>query len=94
MNITTEFWDFIEQYLPCYYHRDDVLRHSDLQLFIDGHESSITGLSVEEAEKEISELTQKFMDEAINAYTKGEGTECPKCSKQRTNYCPHCGRKL
>ncbi len=94
MALTVEFWDFIEKYLPDYHRRDDVLRHSELQLFIDGHESSVAGLEVRAAQKELSELSLKFMDEAIHAYTKAQGIECFECAKQRTDYCSYCGKKL
>lgn len=68
MKITNQIWDFIEENLPGYYHRDDVLRQSGLQLLVDGHESAITGLPVEEAVKELEELTLSLCLEAIQAY--------------------------
>ncbi|MBF0650775.1 hypothetical protein IR083_18290 [Dysgonomonas sp. GY75] len=68
MEITNAFWDFIEEYLPGYYQREDVLRHSNLQLLVDGHESAITGLSKEEAGEELNKLTDGFCREAIGAY--------------------------
>ena len=49
MFITNESWDFLERHVPDYHTREDVLRQSELQLFIDGHESEITGLTREEA---------------------------------------------
>lgn len=67
MKITNETWDFIEEYLPGYSHREDVLRQSELQLLVDGHESSITGLSVEEAAGELNELLLSLCMEAIQA---------------------------
>lgn len=68
MKITNQIWDFIEENLPGYYHRDDVLRQSDLQLLVDGQESAITGLPVEEAAKELNELTLSLCMEAIHAH--------------------------
>ncbi|GAB6119612.1 hypothetical protein [Dysgonomonas termitidis] len=92
--ITDEFWDFIEKYLPGYYKRDDILRHADLKLFIDGHESTVTGLTVEEAAVELSVLSLKITNEAIDAYTKGLGVECERCNSGKGNYCTHCGKLL
>ncbi len=69
MEMTNEFWDFIEENLPDYYTRDDVLRHSDLQLLIDGQESCITDLTVEEAKAELDQLSLKLYKEAIDAFT-------------------------
>lgn len=68
MKITNEIWDFIEENLPGYYHRDDVLRQSDLQLLVDGQESAVTGLTVEEAVVELEKLTLNLCLEAIRAY--------------------------
>lgn len=71
--MTHEIWDFIEENLPGYYHRDDVLRQSELQLLVDGHESSITGLSAEEAAGELNELILCLCMEAIHAHMQGKG---------------------
>lgn len=86
MNITTEFWDFIEKYLPDYHTRNDVLRHSQLQLFIDGHESTITEekISIEQARHELDSLTLRFTYEAINGYTQTH-------TKQNPMRCRECG---
>lgn len=70
MEMTYAFWDFIEENLPDYYHRDDVLRHSDLQLLVDGQESCITDLTLEEAKAELDALSLKLYREAIDAHTK------------------------
>lgn len=94
MAITIEFWDFIEKYLPNYHTRDDILRQAELKLFIDGHESTITDLTIEEAAVELSALSLKITDEAIDAYTKGLGVECEYCNSQCGGYCRHCGKKL
>lgn len=95
MKITIEFWDFIEKYLPDYSKRDDVIRHSNLQLFIDGHESDvdIENLTVEEAEKQLSSISLTLCNSAIDAYTKGLGVVCEECQKHKTKYCPHCGKR-
>lgn len=93
--MTHEFWDFIEKYLPGYHKRDDVLRHAELQLFIDGHESLVSSenISVLEAQAELDILSLKVCDEAIDAYTKGLGLECEECKLHNSNYCPVCGKK-
>lgn len=69
MEMTNEFWDFIEENLPDYYTRDDVLRHSNLQLLVDGEESCITDLTLEEAKAELDALSLKLYKEAIDAFT-------------------------
>ncbi|GAB6118954.1 hypothetical protein [Dysgonomonas termitidis] len=69
MEMTNEFWDFIEENLPNYYTRDDVLRHSNLQLLVDGEESCITDLTPEEAKAELEALSLKLYTEAIDAFT-------------------------
>ena len=69
MFITNESWDFIERNVPHYYTRDDVLRQSELQLFIDGHESEITGLTREQAIVERDRILLRLYGEAIAAHT-------------------------
>jgi hypothetical protein len=93
--ITHEFWDFIEKYLPNYYHRDDIARQSDLQLFIEGQESSLAEkMTVDEAEDELHHLLYNICIESIDAYTKGLGNECQECeSTNHFSYCPICGKK-
>jgi len=68
--MTEEFWDFIEENLPDYYTRDDVLRISNLRLFVDIEESSITNLTKEEAKEELDRLSLKVYEESIDAFTK------------------------
>lgn len=68
--MTDEFWDFIEANFPDYYSRDDVLRHSNLQLLVDGEESCITDMSIEEAREELDKLSLKIYEESIDAFTK------------------------
>lgn len=97
MKITHGFWDFIEKYYPGYHQSDDILWHSNLQLFIDGHDSDTVGqegLSVDEAEDELHTLSLNIMDKAIDAYSKGQGIECEHCKSQCGGYCRHCGKKL
>jgi len=96
MKITPEFWNFIEKYLPNYYHRDDVLTQSQLQLYIDGHKPELSeNISKDEAEDELHHLLYNIYREAIEAYSKGEGTECEVCKTYiHFTYCPKCGKKL
>lgn len=92
--ITEEFWDFIEKYLPFYHDRDDVLRISELQLYIDGHISTAIGeLSRNEAEDELHHLLYNVYIQAIDSYTKGSGIECEHCNIHKTKYCPCCGKR-
>lgn len=41
LSITDSFWNFIEANVPNYHEREDVLHQGELQLFIDGHESTV-----------------------------------------------------
>lgn len=68
--ITGKFWDFIEHALPDYHARYDVLRQSELQLFIDGQESSAIGLTREEAISERDRILYRIYAEAIHAFTR------------------------
>lgn len=93
MKITKEFWDFIEQYLSNYHQREDVLRQSKLQLYVDGHESELTlELSVDEAETELHHILYNLYFEAINSYTKSQCLGCDDCDQHNTKYCPSCGK--
>lgn len=96
MTITTEFWNFIQKYLPNYSERQDVLRQSKLQLFIDGLERTVDGLEMDkgEAEDELHHILYNLYIEAIDAYTKGGGEKCDECKTYRHyDYCPVCGKK-
>lgn len=94
IKITPEFWDFIEKYLPNYYNRDDIARQSDLQMYIDGHESPVANeLTIDEAEDELNTLLLNIFQEAIDAYSKGFGSDCPECSIHTSDFCPSCGKK-
>jgi len=95
MKITNEFWDFIEKYIPDFTERDDTLRQSELQNYIDGHESSLSEeMSEDEAEDELHLILYNLYNEAISNYTKGVGVECEHCKSQSVGYCRHCGKKL
>ena len=92
--ITHEFWDFIEKYLPDYYHRDDVARQSNLQQFIDGQESPIKDITINDAKEELSSILFKIFFESIETYTNGYGDECNDCRLHKDfNYCPVCGKR-
>ena len=68
--ITNSFWDFIEANVPNYHERDDVMRQAALQLFIDGHESSVSGITREEAILLRDNIMHKLFAEAIEAFTR------------------------
>lgn len=92
--MTHEFWDFIEKYLPDYHTRDDVIRQSELQQYIDGNDSSLADeLEIGDAEDELHLILYNLYIEAIDAYTKGLGLECEECNLHNSNYCPVCGKK-
>lgn len=91
--ITNDFWDFIEKYLPDYNKRDDVLRQGELQIYVDGHESDLVNeLSKDEADEELHHLLYNIYFEAIDAFTKGLGTECEHCKSQKGKFCSYCGK--
>lgn len=69
LHITNEFWDFIEANVPDYHERDDVMRQAALQLFIDGHESSVQDISREQALSERNEILFRLYHEAIDHFT-------------------------
>lgn len=80
--ITDKFWDFIERVLPDYHTRYDVLRQSELQLFIDGEESSATGLNREEAIKERDHILYRIYAEAIDAFTRSSFSKDTPCTSR------------
>lgn len=84
--VSDKFWNFIEQTLPDYYERYDVLRQSELQLFIDGKESSNIGLTREEAIRERDYILYRIYAESIDAFTRSsfpKDTLCtPRTPKQ------------
>lgn len=70
LNITTEFWDFIEANVPNYYTRQDVLRQANLQTFIDqGDDTYVKGITREEAIAERDRILLRLYGEAIAAHT-------------------------
>lgn len=69
IEITKAFWDFIEQNLPDYHIRKDVVRQAELQNFIDGNQSSATELTREEAVWERNRLLFRIYAESIDAFT-------------------------
>jgi hypothetical protein len=94
MEMTHEFWDFIEKYLPGYHEREDVLRQAQLQLYIDGHESPVTGeMSKDEARDELRHILYNLYHESIEACTQGQGAGCERCNEHHTKYCPACGKR-
>lgn len=70
LQITDDLWDFIEANVPNYHERDDVMRQAALQLFIDGHESSVSGITREEAILLRDNILHGLFAEAIEAYTR------------------------
>lgn len=71
MNITKEFWDFIEANVPNYHTREDVLRQSYLQMFIDhGDDTHVKGITREEAIRHRDSILFRLYTEAIDAFTR------------------------
>ena len=68
--ITNSFWDFIEANVLNYHERDDVSRQAELQNFINGHESSVTGITREEAILLRDNILHQLFVEAIAAFTR------------------------
>lgn len=77
LHITDPFWDFIEANVPDYHERDDVMRQSALQLFINGHESSVSGITREEVILLRDNILHQLFAEAIAAFTAKQSTEIP-----------------
>ena len=69
LHITNRFWDFIEANVPNYHERDDVMRQAQLQLFIDGHESPVQGITREEAQDLRDRILFRLYHEAIDHFT-------------------------
>ena len=76
----TNLWQFIEEYLPNYYSRDDVLRNDILFRFIDGDDVCDDDLKWIQEEfqsnkelvaEELKCLESNFAAEAIKAYYDG-----------------------
>lgn len=67
--ISARLWDFVEANVPNYHERDDAMRHAQLQLFIDGHESSVQGITREEALAERDGILLRLYHEAIDHFT-------------------------
>jgi len=71
------FWRFIEEYLPNYYSRDDVLRSDILLRFVDDeevYEKDLVWIAEEFnsdkklVKEEVIYLETKFAEEALTAY--------------------------
>lgn len=94
--ISANFWDFIEKYIPEHSSRKDVLRQAELQEYIDDHESSIQDMTKTEAWNEQNKILNALYFEAINNQIQGLGSNCEKCRKfmGKCSYCPNCGKKL
>lgn len=67
--ISARLWDFVEANVPNYHERDDVMRQAELQLFIDGHESPVQGITREEALAERDGILLRLYHEAIDHFT-------------------------
>lgn len=67
--ISDRLWDFVEANVPNYHERDDVMRQAQLQLFIDGHESPVQGISREQALAERDGILLRLYHEAIDHFT-------------------------
>ena len=94
--ISAEFWDFIEKYISNNPYRTDVLRQSELQIFIDGQDSTPRDMTKQEARKERNKILGDLYFEAIDNHTQGLGYECDDCHqfKGKCSYCPNCGKKI
>ena len=69
LQITDDLWEFIEANVPNYHERDDVMRQGELQLFIDGHESPVAGITRDEAILLRDNILYGLFAEAVAAFT-------------------------
>lgn len=69
LQITDGLWDFIEANVPNYHEREDVLRQAQLQLLIAGHESTVAGITRDEAILLRDKIVYGLCVEAIAAFT-------------------------
>ena len=77
LSITDSFWNFIEANVPNYHEREDVLHQGELQLFIDGHESTVQGITREEAFLLRDKILYGLFAEAIATFTARHPVEFP-----------------
>ena len=68
MQITNEFWDFIEANIPEHEKREDVLLQSKLQLYIDGNGPAIKGIDMDTAIAIRNQIVFALGFEAINRF--------------------------
>lgn len=69
LHISDRLWNFIEANVPNYHEREDVMRQAELQLFIDGHESQVQGITRAEAILLRDRILYGLYSEAIEAFT-------------------------
>lgn len=69
LQITDGLWDFIEANIQNHGEREDVMHQNELQNFIDGHESSVQGITREEAILLRNNILHGLFAEAIAAFT-------------------------
>ncbi|WP_419522661.1 hypothetical protein [Alistipes finegoldii] len=69
LQITDGLWDFIEANVPNYHEREDVLRQAQLQLLIAGHESTVAGITRDEAILLRDKIVYGLCVKAIAAFT-------------------------
>lgn len=70
MNITNEFWDFIKANVPNYDTREDVLRQSNLQIFIDQDDDThVKGITHKEAILLRDNIVHQLLAEAVSSFS-------------------------
>ena len=75
-----DVWDFIERFLPDYYHRDDILHYDIYSRYVDGEELSEDdaewiaadfGTDRERVRETIEQMEKDFAYEALTCWLEG-----------------------
>lgn len=80
-----DVWSFIENYLPDYYHRDDILHYDIYSRYIDNKDLAEGdaewiyadfGSDKEEVKETIDQMEKKFAYEALASWLEDHGPDC------------------
>ena len=80
-----DVWDFIERFLPDYYHRDDILHYDIYSRYVDGEKLSEDdaewiaadfGTDKDRVKETMEQMEKDFAYEALTCWLEGYGPEC------------------